>query len=119
MRAGGSLLLVLLLVGSALAGCLQSSTIENSETEPEPEIPELKPEPLDLNLDHDANYFKEGLQNHNLKRGLAVRTTWLEIVKVRHREHSMVVCRPLHRMDNPSTERAPPLASLPMRQTTR
>ncbi|MCH2349539.1 MAG: hypothetical protein MK233_06420 [Candidatus Poseidoniales archaeon] len=54
MRAGGSLLLVLLLVGSTLAGCLQSSTIVDSESEPEPGIPEPEPAPLDPTLDHAA-----------------------------------------------------------------
>ena len=65
MRAGGSLVLVLLLVGSALAGCLQSSTIENSETEPEPEIPEPEPEPLDPNRDHDDDGFTTGWELAN------------------------------------------------------
>jgi hypothetical protein len=57
---------MLLLVGSALAGCLQSSEIGLSDPIPEAEPePELEPEPLDPKIDHDGDGFTTGWELDN------------------------------------------------------
>ena len=66
MRKVASLALMLLLVGSTLAGCLQSSEIGVSDQIPETELePEPEPEPLDPNLDHDGDGFTTGWELEN------------------------------------------------------
>jgi hypothetical protein len=57
---------MLLLVGSGLAGCLQSSEIGLSDPIPEAEPePEPEPEPLDPNIDHDGDGFTTGWELDN------------------------------------------------------
>jgi len=57
---------MLLLVGSGLAGCLQSSEIGVSDPIPEAEPePEPEPEPLDPNIDHDGDGFTTGWELDN------------------------------------------------------
>jgi len=69
MRGPTSLVLMLLMVVSAFAGCLQSSEIATSDPPPpdvelEPE-PEPEPEPLDPRLDHDGDGFTTGWEQNN------------------------------------------------------